>query len=375
MNEILFAAGPLPSPDPIPLPAPVWLFRVLHDLTLTLHFSALSLFLGGLALATFLNWRGHRVANRGWIEASHAIAGWLPVLMTYVINLGIPPLLFAQVLYGRALYTSSVLIGPYWIAVIPLLIGCYHLLYVMKARAEQRQPFVGPAMGSLVTAWIIARIYTANMSLMIETDHWAEAYKTNAFGSSFISGHGAWFRWGYMLSAGLTGAGVLIGWLSQSQRLSQAARDTLITSRIRLVLPGAFLGVVMGILAWAAQPLDARTTCSAGNTLWLIASAVWFIGLAGTVLASLFTGSGRAWPPLIALSTAWFIQTAGFVECRALVRDAALAIVGFDVTDRAVVVNWSVLLLFLGLFVAGLGVIAWLARIAYRSSPQSETVS
>ncbi len=28
--------------------------------------------------------------------------------MTYVINLGVPPLLFAQVLYGRAIYTSSV---------------------------------------------------------------------------------------------------------------------------------------------------------------------------------------------------------------------------------------------------------------------------
>ena len=35
----------------------------------------------------------------------------LTVVMTFVINLGVPPLLFAQVLYGRALYTSSVLIG------------------------------------------------------------------------------------------------------------------------------------------------------------------------------------------------------------------------------------------------------------------------
>jgi len=33
------------------------------------------------------------------------------MVMTFVINLAVPPLLFAQVLYGRALYTSSVLIA------------------------------------------------------------------------------------------------------------------------------------------------------------------------------------------------------------------------------------------------------------------------
>jgi predicted permease len=49
--------------------------------------------------------------------------------MTFVINLAVPPLLFAQVLYGRALYTSSVLIGLYWISIIGLLMLAYWLLY------------------------------------------------------------------------------------------------------------------------------------------------------------------------------------------------------------------------------------------------------
>ena len=46
---------------------------------------------------------------------ARALARRLTVVMTFVINLAVPPLLFAQVLYGRALYTSSVLIGLYWI--------------------------------------------------------------------------------------------------------------------------------------------------------------------------------------------------------------------------------------------------------------------
>ena len=40
-----------PSPDPIPLPAPVWLLKALHITTLSLHFVALEMLLGGLLVA------------------------------------------------------------------------------------------------------------------------------------------------------------------------------------------------------------------------------------------------------------------------------------------------------------------------------------
>lgn len=47
MPGTLLAATVFPVVDPIPLPAPVWLFKVLLDVTLTLHFAALYLLLGG----------------------------------------------------------------------------------------------------------------------------------------------------------------------------------------------------------------------------------------------------------------------------------------------------------------------------------------
>src|SRR5580704_119208 len=105
-----------PAVDPIPLPAPIWLFKLLHDLTFALHLASVELLLGGLILAIVFGLMNRR-------QAAGTIAHRLPTLMAFVINLGIPPLLFAQVLYGRALYTSSVLIGIYWISVIGLLMG------------------------------------------------------------------------------------------------------------------------------------------------------------------------------------------------------------------------------------------------------------
>jgi hypothetical protein len=88
---------------------------------------------GRLLLAVLLSL--FRRSPPPWSRA-RALARRLTVVMTFVINLAVPPLLFAQVLYGRALYTSSVLIGAYWISIIGLLTLTYWLLYRFSARLE-----------------------------------------------------------------------------------------------------------------------------------------------------------------------------------------------------------------------------------------------
>ena len=113
---------PFPAVDPIPLPAPIWLFKLLHIVTLSLHFVAVEMLLGGLLLAVLLSLFGRSPAA---LVAARAVARRLTVVMTFVINLAVPPRLFSQVLYGRALYTSSVLIGLYWISIIFLLMLTY----------------------------------------------------------------------------------------------------------------------------------------------------------------------------------------------------------------------------------------------------------
>ena len=49
------AMNPYPAVDPIPLPAPVWLLKLLHVVTLSLHFVAVEMLLGGLLLAILLS--------------------------------------------------------------------------------------------------------------------------------------------------------------------------------------------------------------------------------------------------------------------------------------------------------------------------------
>lgn len=77
-----------PTIDPIPLPAPVWLMKSLLVLTFALHIAAVQILLGGLMVVPGLNLLGRSGAAR---SMARAFARRLPVVMTFVINLGVPP--------------------------------------------------------------------------------------------------------------------------------------------------------------------------------------------------------------------------------------------------------------------------------------------
>ena len=57
---------------------------------------------------------------------------------------------------------------------------------------------------------------------------------------------------------------------------------------------------------------------------------------------------------------------------RDAVRDVSLLAKGFDVWNRVVVTNWSVVVLFLLLFVGGLGVVGWLISVVARAQKPME---
>src|ERR1700735_5680526 len=203
---------PFPAVDPIPLPAPIWLLKLLHIVTLSLHFVAVEMLLGGLLLAVVLSLCSR--STNCWI-VSRSLAKRLTVVMTYVINLGVPPLLFAQVLYGRALYTSSVLMGVYWIAIVPTLILTYWMLYKFSARLDAGKSawWVG------LIAWLLAggvsRMLSTNMTLMLRPEVWRDMYSASGMGAYLPTGDPTLEpRWLMMLAGGLLIGGLWLVYLA-----------------------------------------------------------------------------------------------------------------------------------------------------------------
>ena len=360
-----------PHVDPIPLPAPVWFFKSLEILTVSLHFMALQLLVGGLVVASLWAIGGRRRGDQVLIDASGAVATRLPILMTYVINLGVPPLLFAQVLYGRALYTSSVLIGTFWISVVLLLMMSYMCLYHMSSRAGRGKAWGWIGLVGLVITVKIGLIYTSNMTLMIRPDVWREMYSEDALGFHLNSGDPTVMpRWLFMMFGGLTVGGVGMMFLGLTKRLSAESSEFLRRWGARIAAKGAVTQVGLGYWVISAQPgpvqdsLGQSTLYGTCLIAWIACAALLFLlGLIAQARAQVATW---LWPGIAGLLI--FVGTLAMAIYRGGIRDVTLALRGFDVWDRAVASNWIVVGVFLVSFVFGLGVIAWLVSIAFRTS-------
>jgi hypothetical protein len=366
-----------PAVDPIPLPAPVWLMKLLHVVTLSLHFVAIEMLLGGLlvavALSLFPGSANARVAAR-------ALARRLTVVMTYVINLGVPPLLFAQVLYGRALYTSSVLIGVYWIALIPALMLVYWLLYKFTARLDQGKSAWWVGLIAWLVAGGVARTLSMNMTLMLRPEVWREMYSASALGIYPSMGDPTLMpRWLLMMAGGLFIAGLWLVYLAG--RSTFTAEEKKFAAGLGGKLAAAF-GVVYMAAGWWAVSVQPEVVKAglAGHCLYPdykfagMAGYGWIALVAIAILLGLVAGFSKTvagWLSWAAVLAAVLIEICLTVY-RDGVRDVTLLGKGYDVWARAVETNWWVVGLFLALFVAGLGTIGWLVSVVARAQKTME---
>ena len=126
----------VPLADPLPQPAPPALVWALLQLTFLLHVLAMNLVLGGslLALLGRFSRRAEDAALRARLLAAFDKA--LPVALAATVTLGVAPLLFVQVLYGRVFFTSSILMGWYWLGLVPLVIAGYYGAYLLAFRGD-----------------------------------------------------------------------------------------------------------------------------------------------------------------------------------------------------------------------------------------------
>lgn len=356
-----------PNADPIPLPAPVWLMKVLGLLTLSLHFTALMLLVGGLFMVLLL---------QGSRPAALAVAKKLPTVMTYVINLGVPPLLFAQVLYGRALYTSSVLMAAIWIAVIPLVMGCYWHLYRTSDRLAAGKPALVPALVALGLAMGVGQIYSLNMTLMLRPEVWQAMYAKTATGLQAAPHDPTMFpRWLFMMLGGLTFGGVGALLVSLQKSITDDTRNTLRKKGGLVAAVAVVPQVLAGFWVYTVQPANVQQGLA--SPLYFTGAALYALGgLLVLGLAALHIGGKR--PLLLTLGAAvgGFLANVGAVIYRDGIRDQTLRLKGFDVWDRAVVPNWGVIGIFLVLFVVGLGIVGWLIAVAVRAkTPELEVTA
>ena len=157
----------IPPPETLPV-ASGWV-KFLLMTTFPLHLLFMNAMLGSTVISIYARLKGDEAS----LAIARGLAGIIPCLVAFTVNLGVAALLFTQVLYGHLFYTSSILMAPFWLAVIPLLLTAYYLLYLHDFRFAALGKRAALVAGAAVLLFLsIAFIYTNNMTLMLAPGEW-----------------------------------------------------------------------------------------------------------------------------------------------------------------------------------------------------------
>lgn len=200
----------IPSADTIPV-AWGW-FQFLLLFTFPLHLLAMNTMVGGLAIGVVQHFRGGDSRRR----LAHRIAIILPLVIAFTVNFGVAPLLFLQVLYGHFVYTSSILMGLFWISVVPILIVAYYGAYLYDFKFKG----LGAAgkwlaLAVLLLLFCIGYFFSNNMLLMSLPERFSE-YFQHRDGSLLVSGQSEFLpRYLHMMTGALAVGGLFVALLGR----------------------------------------------------------------------------------------------------------------------------------------------------------------
>jgi hypothetical protein len=208
---------PIPNYQPLPLPLPVWLMQTLLVLGFFLHALPMNVILGGGFICAVL-FAISKDKKSYQYRAAKALAISLPVFISFAVTQGIVPLLFLQLLYGPAFYTSSIIMAVPWISMLLVVMTSYYLSYITiykVLRKEDDAAAMKAALILLVMAIgfaVVGYIFSNNMTLMLTPQKWLPMYQASPNGLNLNGAEPSLIpRYLHMLVSSFAVAGMTMG--------------------------------------------------------------------------------------------------------------------------------------------------------------------
>jgi len=342
----------IPTPDSIP--APWWVFEALGVVTFTIHLLFMNVALGGTLMLLASRLRGGDwLAEAGFHGAA---VKKIPSMIALAVNFGVAPLLFVQVLYGHLMYSSSVLMGVYWLLVIPLLILAYYCAYIYARRHA-----VAALAASAVVLLYIAFMQVNNMTLMLQPEKWT-AYFEDRGGTLLNLGDATLIpRYLHFVTAAVAVAGLFssVIWAWREKQGAEGAGDH-VRSGLRVFAHASAVEILIGFWWLVALPRDVMMAFMGGNLLYTVVLMVG-IGLGVAAMVTAFMGKLAPTAGLLLGTLVVMVINRAFLRA---------AYVGrfFSVDGLEVVPQYGVLALFLIVFAVGLAAVRYILNAAYAAS-------
>lgn len=344
----------IPSADTIPVH---WFwFQALLIVTFFLHMILVNFLLGGTLLTAW-----DLITGKHEKRAS----GSIPTILALAVNLGVPPLLFVQVLYGHLFYSSSVMLAVPWILVIPIIIFAYYGAYLFVKKGEKAPLLSKIGLGiSTLGLLYIAFVFVNNNTLALRPERWT-IYFENPGGANLNIGEPTlWPRFLHFLIASIA-----IGALGRAivyffTKRDDEEKDRQVKRNLKIFGWFTLVQFAIGTWFWLSMPKPVWLTFMGASpyaTILMISG--WLVAL--LILHAAFTG--RFIPAMILGGVQVFLMI--------LIRDMARVAYLKDVFHPRQLENVneaSPLLVFLLVFAVGLLAIFYMIRLIFKSkTPQS----
>ncbi len=367
----------IPQVDPLPLPGPVWLFTALLLVVFTLHVVAMNSALGG-GIWTLWNYlRGRNSEHPYSRRLAKELSRMLPTFLAFTVTLGVAALLFVQVLYGNFLYTSSILIGSLWLAVIPLVMVAYYGFYYFSYTAENGKGARGFVLAlSVCVLLCIAFIFVNNMTLMLSPGRWLGMYRAHPNGWNLNLGdHSVIPRYLHIVNGAIALFAAILAHLGMRKMKTDMQYGRWMVQRSALVFATCTgLQFVLGMWLLLAIPREVAMVLLRDP----LAGAVFGVALISVIAAMLLIliGSMAEKPSsLVHAGFAMSLVTLFLMVClRYLLRLAYLKPY-LHLQELAVRPQTGVIVLFLLLFVGGLATVGYMLWLVAKSNKARVTVS
>lgn len=345
------------------IPAPAGWFQALLLATFVLHLLFMNAMLGGSVIALTQSLLPKGPASQHGPD--HLIAKKLPYVVALTVNLGIPPLLFLQVLYGHFIYASSVLMAVWWIAVFLLVMAAYYAAYIYDFKFEALQKarwlIIGLAVACLLA---VGFVFTNNMTLMLQPASWP-AYFANPRGTILNLSEPILIpRYLHFVIASLAVGGLAAALLgSWRAKRGQAGGERLVSLGLGWFIWATLAQLADGVWFLLSLPREFMLMFLGVS---LSHTAVLWSGVGAALLAVGLAMKGRSWHAAGALVAA----VSCMVVARDLLRQAYLKPY-FSLADLTVTPQYSPALVFGACLAAMVVLIVWMLRQALKAGRES----
>lgn len=355
--------------SPLGYPAPYWFLVLFKVLGFCLHIIPMNLWYAGIILCMLFHWRGGEHAK----HVSNRLMNQMPIIIALGINFGIVPLLFIQVAYYKVFYPATILMAWPWFSIIVLLTLAYYGVYYYATGL--RKAGNGMTRFRRIVGWvtailfiIIGFLFSNALSLMTNVKAWPELWQKTSVAAAPLglalntADPSLWPRWLMMFGLALTTTGAYIvvdaGFFARGE--SEEYRRGAMRVALKVYTVGLLWFAVAGSwYVFGTWPMKLREIMFSGPLIVLTILTAITPGLPWLLI--LLQRSGLKARLALLTGLAQIMVVVFNAISRQVVQNAELSPY-LDLTAEQVNTQWSPLIVFLLLFIAGLGVVVWMLR-------------